>query len=65
MKKIYIQPDCQTVLMESGSVMIPASYGKELGSRRSNDDFWEDEPANGNGYGRSRSEDFDDEEEDY
>jgi hypothetical protein len=51
--------------MESGSVMIPASYGKELGSRRSNDDFWEDEPANGNGYGRSRSEDFDDEEEDY
>ena len=65
MKKIYIQPDCQTVLMESGCVLTITSHGGEFGSRRSKDDFWEEEPDNVNSSGRSRSDDFDDEEEDY
>ena len=65
MKKIYIQPDCKTVLMKSGCVLYIASHRGELGSRGSDDDFWEDEPAGRNGSGRSRHDDFDDEEDDY
>lgn len=63
MKKIYIQPNCLTVLMESGCVLTIASHKEEFGSRRSNDDYWDEESDNGNGYGRNRSEDFDDEED--
>ena len=65
MKKIYIHPNCLVVKMDAGGIMFPASYGKEFGSRRSKDDFWEEEPANVNSSSRSRSDDFDDEEEDY
>jgi hypothetical protein len=66
MKKIYIQPDCKTVMIKSGCPLAFSNkYSGPLGSRGSDLFFWEDESAGDCNSGRSCRDDFDDDEEDY